>query len=510
MNKKHVVLVFPACSTKVFASNESNGVRQEKTIAPPLGILYLAAKLMEADYRVTAVDYNAEPFSSNAIERAIADADIVGVSIMSFNRDNASAVIETINRSRPELPVIAGGPDLMLHPRVIPGTRLSCTHEAEEIIVEIVDAVLSGADLSSVRGIVFPGKGGVVAQGMPYECISDLDGVPFPRRELLRDNKGYSVIGKKTSRRITTIITSRGCPKRCSFCAHGAIAYQRYRSRGAENVLAELREIARAGFKIVGVVDDNFTADAARAAKILEGTRGLGLTLAVQGRVDADPRLFPLMKRAGVAVITFGLESGNQESLDFYKKDATIAMNRRAIELADRAGLYTGGLFIIGAPHEKIEHFENTYRFATSLPLDVTSFWVLDYTYGSELWTNAYAQGILRADEYNVPAGLERGTSPYSTRYLEQITQTMFFRFYRRPLYWLRQVKKFVRVRNGYFLRVLLAGAWWLMLRKIGLLWKKRANPMNIKVLKLLYNNLRWTKKRPLSVKVSNVYADIK
>jgi hypothetical protein len=55
-----------------------------------------------------------------------------------------------------------------------------------------------------------------------------------------------------------------------------------------------------------------------------------------------------------------------------------------------------------------------------------------------------------------------------------------------------------------------MAGAWWLMIRKIGLLWKKRANPKNIRVLKLLFNNLRLTKTRPLSVKVSSVYADIK
>ena len=476
MNKQHVVLVFPACSTKVFASNESEGARQEKTIAPPLGILYLAAELINAGYRVTAIDYNAEEYSSEALTRSIADADIVGVSIMSFNRDNAAEVIGAINRLRPRLPVIAGGPDLMLHPRLIPGTRLSCTHEAEEIIVEIVRAVLAKTGLERVRGIMYPGPGGRVMPGAPYECIVDLDGVKFPRRELLRENKGYSVIGRKAGRNITTIITSRGCPKRCSFCAHGAIAYRRYRRRGAENVLAELREIAAMGFKIVGIVDDNFTADTARAAAILKGVRNLGLTMAVQGRVDADPKLFTLMRQAGVAVITFGLESGNQDTLDFYKKDATIEMNRRAIRLADRAGLYTGGLFIIGAPHEKLEHFEATYRFAASLPLDVTSFWVLDYTYGSELWKNAYAQGILRAEEFNVSAGSQRGTSPYTTSQLEQIAQKMFFRFYRRKSYWLRQAVKFARIRNGYFLRVLFAGAWWLLVRKIGVYGTSKRN----------------------------------
>jgi len=292
----------------------------------------------------------------------------------------------------------------------------------------------------------------------------------FPRRDLLRDNKGYSILGKR-SRDITTIITSRGCPRKCTFCAHNALAYQKYRARSADNVVEEIRTIGGQGYKILGIVDDNFTADKIRAKKILTGIIGMNarLTIAVQGRADsADAELFSLMKKAGVVLITFGLESGNQEVLDFYNKGATVETIGNAVKLADRAGLYTAGMFIFGAPMETTEHFDRTYRFAASLPLDVTSFWVLDYTYGSIFVEKSLRRGKGHGRGLQHAAGLERKTASIHA-FIEEYGRKCFFRFYLRPSYWLRQAVKFVRVHNLYFLWVLGLGLAWLIRRRIGL-----------------------------------------
>lgn len=469
-----ILFIFPSAATKIFGSNQGLGVRQEKTLSPPLGILYLATELKEAGYMVDACDFNAEDYSEEKLGRYIADADLVGISMLSFNREHSCQIIDTVNRLRPGLPVIAGGPDCILHPRAIRGTRLTVVHEAENIIVQVVDAVLQGADLSCIPGIVYVDAGGTLRHGAPYVYQENLDRIRFPAREVLRDNKGYSVLGTRRSRLITTLTTSRGCPKQCTFCAHGALAYRKYRARSAANVLLEIEQIAANGYRIVGIVDDNFTAGKDRAMEILQGIidRKLRLSFAVQGRVDAaDLELFRLMRRAGVVAITFGLESGNQDVLNFYNKDATVEQNRRAVELADQAGLYTGGLFILGAPFETRLHFDRTYRFAASLPLDVTSFWNLDYTYGSSLWRKAHQEGRVRTDEWNVPAGRERGTSPYFTQEIQELAQYYFFRYYRRPSYWLRQIGKLFRVRSWYFLNVLVIGIAWLAGRKVLALW---------------------------------------
>jgi len=470
--KKNIVFIFPACHTKVFGSNEGAGAHREQTISPPLGILYLSSVLINLGYEVDCYDFNAEDYSIEKLCRYVQNAHLVGISQLSFNRAHCAEIISEINERFPHLPVIAGGPDCILHKKPVHGAVCTVVHEAEEIIGEVVEAVLERKDMSMVRGVVFEQKDGSTGNGAPYYPTAHLDTYQFPRRELLRDNKGYSILGKRESKKITTIITSRGCPKRCTFCAHGALAYRKYRRRSAENVLAEIEHIANQGYKILGIVDDNFTADRERAEKILRGIirKKIQLTMVVQGRVDcADLALFTLMKQAGVKAITFGLESGNQKALDFYCKETTVAMNCRAITLADKAGLYTAGLFIIGAAVETREDFWQTYRFAASLPLDVTSFWVLDYTYGSILWDQAVQEGAILPHEYNVPAGKERGTSPYSTAELESIAQSFFFRYYIRPSYWLRQVLKIIRIRERYFVNILSIGIFWLITRQLEL-----------------------------------------
>jgi anaerobic magnesium-protoporphyrin IX monomethyl ester cyclase len=462
-----IVLIFPQCVVKVCGGNNGNA-KPEKAISPPLGILYLAAELMDAGFNVRCCDYNAERYSKDHLRQLIADADLVGVSLLSFNREEGYALIRTINHLRPGLPVIAGGADCILHPAPAPGAVLTVVEEAETIIVEIVRAVLQKRSLGTLRGIVFVDDHGVLRRGRPFHYVQSLDFIKFPRRELLRDNKGYTIIGKR-SRDITTIITSRGCPKRCRFCAHGALAYRKYRARSVENVVREIEIIARQGYKVLGIVDDNFTADKNRAQGILRGIIDLNIkmTLIVQGRVDAaDAGLFRLMKKAGVRGITFGLESGNQQVLDFYDKGVTVSMNEAAVRMADRAGLYTGGIFILGAPMETEADFKRTYDFAASLPLDITSFWGLDYTFGSRLWQDARAKGVLAENEYNVPAGKERGTSRYPTSFIEAYANRCFFRFYCRPGYWLRQLFKLARTRDRYFMTVLAVGIGWLIVKK--------------------------------------------
>lgn len=468
--KKRIALIFPQCQTKTFGSNEGNGRKSEKTISPPLGILYLAAELIDAGYEVDAFDFNAEEFTNKTLNKIIKNFDLIGISIMSFNRDEARSIIDTILKSAPKMPIIAGGPDLILHPRHIEGTLVTVCSEAESIIVDIVNSILTGKNYASLPGVIYKDSKGRIKKGKTFTYIRDLNKLKFPARKLLRYNKGYSVIGEKASSDITTIITSRGCPKRCSFCAHGALAYKKFRQRSAEDVLDELEEISKEGYKIVGIVDDNFTADKIRATLILEGIikRKINLIFVVQGRADAaDPKLFQLMKKAGVRGITFGLESGVQNTLDFFKKDTTVEQNRYAIVEADKAGLYTAGLFIIGAPHETHHEFNKTYKFAASLPLDITSFWVLDYTYGSELWTKALNAGIINKDEFNIPAGSQRGTSKFTTEELESFSESMFYKFYRRPVYWFRQIAKMFRIRDRYFINVMLIGIQWLVMNKI-------------------------------------------
>ena len=149
--------------------------------------------------------------------------------------------------------------------------------------------------------------------------------------------------------------------------------------------------------------------------------RNIRLRMLVQGRVDSvDEELFALMQEAGVRAIIYGLESGNQETLDYYDKRTTVAQNRLAVELAHKYNLFCFGFFILGAPVETEKHIQDTIDFAMSVPLDGATFNVLDYTYGSELWNQAYQEGLIQKDEFNVPADKDRGLSRFSKEELDK------------------------------------------------------------------------------------------
>jgi radical SAM superfamily enzyme YgiQ (UPF0313 family) len=120
------------------------------------------------------------------------------------------------------------------------------------------------------------------------------------------------------------------------------------------------------------------------------------------------------MKKAGVTSIYFGLESGNQEILDFYNKKTTLDKIRYAINLSHKIGFFNVGSFIFGAPIETKEHFEKTIEFAKSLPLDSVSFLPLKYMVGSDLCEEAVKNGKISDKEYLIYADSKRGLSCFT------------------------------------------------------------------------------------------------
>jgi anaerobic magnesium-protoporphyrin IX monomethyl ester cyclase len=459
---RNVTLIFPETGTPVAGATEGKGVKKRLAIVPPLGLLYLGRVLLDAGYGVEVVDFNAEGYTPERLAESVRNADVVGISMQSFNREEARQTIADIRALGRDLPIVVGGPDLILYPRPVEGADLSVITEAEGIIVRIVEALIERRDLSTCPGTVFRDRRtGGIRRGPPLEVERDLDRIEFPARSLVRSQekaRRYNILGERMGSKVTTMVTSRGCPFSCSFCAHGAVTFQTYRERSAENVLAEIRSIYRDGYEILGIVDDNFTVNKRRVHRIMDGIieEGIDLAMAVQGRVDAvDEELYGKMQRAGVRAVVFGLESANQRVLDFYKKRTTVEMNRRAVEIANRVGMYTVGDFIIGAPFEGADEIERTVAFAREIPLDFATFWVLDYAYGSALWEDAHRRGLIAQDEGNVTAGSERGLARFTSGELEQMALRAFESYYRRPQFWLRELAKLLRVKDRYFFRIL-------------------------------------------------------
>ena len=234
-----------------------------------------------------------------------------------------------------------------------------------------------------------------------------------------------------------------------------------YRERSASHVLDEIQKLADAGYQVLYVVDDNFMVNEKRVHAILDGiiARRIQMAILAQGRVNpCSEELYAKMKAAGMQLLSYGLESGNQDVLDFYCKGTSLEQAWRAVELADKYGIFTHGNFILGAPIETLKHIKRTLKFAQKLPLDAAFFGVLNYTFGSELWDKAYQNGLITANETDVHSDRERGLGQFTRQELEQFCRRAHYRFYFRPTLWTRYLSKLCRNTNRDFAKLLVRG----------------------------------------------------
>jgi anaerobic magnesium-protoporphyrin IX monomethyl ester cyclase len=425
---------------------------------PPLGLLYLARILEDQGDTVRILDFSAEPYDPQKITRALSGADAVGVTLLSPALEQGKQIISAIKQEQPDLPVIIGGP----HCTLLPGTVLQETKadisvqgDAETLITDLRSALLKEKPLAEIPGVSIRRNDNII-HGPPAEPQKNLDTIPFPARHLLK----HLVYGREYNPRLnagefTSIITSRGCPYSCRFCSRGSVSMHHYQTRSPDNILAELRDIQQQGYRHVTFVDDCFPVNINHALTLFEGIINESLNLKftiTASRVDlADETLYKKMKQAGVAHIQFGLESGNQDVLDYFQKHTTVEAIRKAVHLSHDTGFFTIGSFIFGAPFETTEHFKKTLRFACSLPLNSASFLPLRYMVGSDLWNEAVAAGRIQSTEYCVTADKNRGLGLFTRQELLAHCQHAQTTFYTRPRFILQLLRDSFRNNDMSF-----------------------------------------------------------
>jgi radical SAM superfamily enzyme YgiQ (UPF0313 family) len=231
--------------------------------------------------------------------------------------------------------------------------------EGERTMLDIV----SGKELAKTEGLAFRQGGGVVTTGV-RPLIENLDELPFPARHLfpLSKYRAFSAGG--------SLVTGRGCPFNCIFCAGHKMTGRRFRQHSPKLVVDEMQVVHELGFEELHIEDDLLTVNHAHVNAICEEIldRGLKLKWNAFSRVDTINRdLLGTMKQAGCVGLLFGVESGNQEILDRAKKKITLEKARRAVALTKEAGMRAVTSFILGLPGETRETIRQTYDFAREL-----------------------------------------------------------------------------------------------------------------------------------------------
>jgi len=400
-------------------------------VVPPLGLAYIAAVLEKEGYEVKILDCIVEgslkgsPYRNGEIRYGLSDDDIkarirefsphiVGVSCLTSNKykdaHNVCRLAKEIDQS---IPTVMGG----THPTVLPEATLADANvdfvvlgEGEYTARDLLHTLATGDDLAGLDGIGYKDHDEIrIIPKTRY--IENLDELPFPARHLLRMDRYSTTVSphsgiKRTP--FTAMISSRGCPARCTFCTIRKVWGPAHRMRSAGNVLAEIEHLVRDyGIKEIHFEDDNLTTNKQRALGIFNGLiqRKLDITCNSPSGLalfTLDEELLRKMKECGYYSISIAIESGDADVLKkLMHKPVNLDKARRIAKITRDLDLKVKGFFILGYPGETKEQMKRTVDFAASLDLDWAIFFIATPLPGTEL------EAICQKNDYLIHKNLD-------------------------------------------------------------------------------------------------------
>lgn len=421
---------------------------------PPMGLSLIAAVLEREGHQVSLLDANALKLKPEDIFPYVADANVVGLTAMTPTINVVISIARQLKLANPDLTIILGGAHGTLLPEETltgaPQVDVVIRGEGEETIIDLLNALKNKHSLDDVLGISYRKDNQVVSTPERSTDV-DLDSLPFLAYHLLpwQRYKPHPPHGRALP--FAAVITSRGCPYKCSFCSK--VFGSKFRGQSPERVVEEVAYyIERFGIKELAFYDDVFTLDKKRAYAIADGMirKGLRIHWTCETRVNlVDRELLRHMKRAGCYTIAYGIESASQEILDTLTKGITLEQVEEAVRLTQEVGLQTIGYFMIGSPGEDTDTIAKTITFAKRLNLDFAQFAITTPFPGTELY-NTYLRG--GKDDIPWENFLYEGTGGKVTPVfetnglnrsdLQHWVRTAYKQFYLRPSYLWQRIGK--------------------------------------------------------------------
>jgi anaerobic magnesium-protoporphyrin IX monomethyl ester cyclase len=347
------------------------------------------------------------------------DPGLFGLSVKTFSADICRHILKFIKWLRPELGTIVGGPHITLDGvRFVQETRvdLGVQGEGEYVVLEVCDALEEHRPVENINGLIYWRSGQAALTSNP-ETILDLDVLPLPFYDnftSVRDHRG--------SIPEYPLLTSRGCPYRCSYCSMPQIMGEKWRSHSPARVIQELRHAKENyGSESFTVVDDNFTLNLKRVEEICDRliSENLSLTWNSQNGIRADriqERLAAKMRRSGCRHVWIGIESADEEVFEMINKGEELSGISRGIRHLKEARIRVGGFFIVGLPGSTRESDLRSVEFVKKNGIDGWWFNFVPYP-RTEAWEWVQAHGrILRSLDGALQYGGERIEPVFDTQ----------------------------------------------------------------------------------------------
>jgi len=382
-----VLLIQPA-----FEFNKNN----KDNASMPLGLIYMGTVLKEKNHQVKILDRNinnSDEYLKNLLSEAY---DFVGIGTftgpMLFDAIHVSKITKKNSNSK----VIWGS----FHPTIMPEQTLENEYvdhiirgEGENVFLEMVELNDLGENYSKLRGLDLN----------PLADPVDINKLPFPDYDLI-NVKDYSEF---------FILTSRGCPFRCTFCynSYGEKSIKPYRFLSAEKTIELITRLtSKYKIKTFTIPDDNFAADKERLKTVCNSIAKLKLKFYCLIRANnCDIETLSYLKNAGAWNVCIGFESGSQKILNFMKKGTTVEMNATAIKNIKKIGILSEGSFMIGLPTETIEDIELTFKFIKENKCDNGGVKIFQPFPKTKLWDYCIEKNLIK----EIPKTTEEWASRY-------------------------------------------------------------------------------------------------
>ncbi|PYR99428.1 MAG: B12-binding domain-containing radical SAM protein [Acidobacteria bacterium] len=355
----------------------------EVVVRMPNGALSSLAGNVDAHHEVAIADLIlVQRQVRETVERLVNQLkpDVVGLSVMTFQRQTAKKIIALIRTLHPAAQIVAGGYD----PSLAPEAFMNAFDRSVDFIVrgegeitfrQLLRSIENHGEFDGIAGLSYRRDGRVFHN--PERQVSSLEGgdIRLPNRKA-RVLCGYTLLGKQ----VDVVETSRGCTFDCSFCSIIEMRGRNFHTYSFDRVLADIRDAREQGARAIFIVDDNVTLNVSRFEALCQAIIDAGLNsidYIVQAMTSAianhGETLAPIMRRAGFRYIFLGIEnilendlaflratSKNTKREDGRKSNATI----KAIDYLHKNKMYVVGGLIVGNPDDTRESIEANLEFA--------------------------------------------------------------------------------------------------------------------------------------------------
>ena len=422
---------------------QSLNIRQG--VLPPLGISYIASTLEEAGYVVKILDAIALNLATEEIRKYISDfkPEITGITAMTPTLFGA---LESARLAKEEGSItVLGGSQLSTYPvetLSYPYVDYGINGEGEHAMLELINALKEGSDISSIQGLIYKKNNEVYVNDSTI--VGDIDSLPFPAYHLLPMAKYNSIISLYT---VSTMISTRGCPYKCSYCFKQP-SDRIFRCRSPKSVVDEMEFLVKT-YKVKEIMfyDDVIALRRSHIVGICEDilSRNLKVKWEAPTRIEhIDEELLGLMYRAGCIRLRYGVESGDKEILRLMNKKIDLKHAIEIFKLTREAGIETFAYFMIGYAGENETTIQKTINFALTLDPDLAMFTAVTPLPHTPLYNLAKDEKLILTDYWReFTLGKKKGERiPYFFIDAEKWVKLAYRRFYLRPKFIFRKIMK--------------------------------------------------------------------